>query len=78
MRFDAIVSDLRMPDMDGAALWRAVRERHPTLATRLLFVTGDTLSPGASSFLAQTDCPTLDKPFSKADLLKRVETLLGL
>jgi hypothetical protein len=27
-RFDAIVSDLRMPDMDGAALWRAC-VRHP-------------------------------------------------
>jgi len=24
-RFDAIVSDVRMPDLDGAALWRAVR-----------------------------------------------------
>ena len=28
-RFDAIVSDVRMPDLDGAALWRSVRERHP-------------------------------------------------
>ena len=31
-RFDAIVSDVRMPDIDGAALWRAVREQHPALA----------------------------------------------
>ena len=49
-RFDAIVSDLRMPDMDGAALWREVRERWPALARRTLFVTGDTLSPGAEAF----------------------------
>ena len=31
-RFDAIVSDLRMPDMDGAGLWREVSARHPALA----------------------------------------------
>ncbi|MBC7832977.1 MAG: PAS domain S-box protein, partial [Hyphomicrobium sp.] len=40
-RFDAIVSDLRMPDMDGAMLWRRVCEQHPELRSRLLFVTGD-------------------------------------
>ena len=25
-RFDAVVSDLRMPDMDGAGLWRLLRD----------------------------------------------------
>jgi PAS domain S-box-containing protein len=75
-RFDAIVSDLRMPDMDGAALWRAVRDDHPALARRILFVTGDTLSPGSRQFLAETHCSSLDKPFTKADLLARVATLL--
>jgi PAS domain S-box-containing protein len=75
--FDAIVSDLRMPDMDGSALWRAVSTRHPHLAQRILFVTGDTLSPGARQFLADTHCPSLDKPFNKADLLARVGALLA-
>ena len=76
-RFDAIVSDLRMPDMDGAALWREVSARHPVLARSMLFVTGDTLSPDASEFLRGSHCASLDKPFSKADLLTRVATLLG-
>ena len=74
--FAAIVSDLRMPDMDGAALWRAVREKHPALATRMLFVTGDTLSPGARQFLDDAACPRLDKPFSRADLLARLAQVL--
>jgi CheY-like chemotaxis protein/two-component sensor histidine kinase len=75
-RFDAIVSDLRMPDMDGAALWRAVRERHPALATRMVFVTGDTLSPQARQFLDASGCQRLDKPFSRDDLLARVHRAL--
>ena len=75
-RFDAIVSDLRMPDMDGATLWREVEQQHPQLARRMLFVTGDTLSPGAREFLRTARCSGLDKPVSKADLLAAVARLL--
>ena len=76
-RFDAVVSDLRMPDMDGAMLWRHICERHPSLCTRLLFVTGDTLSPDAAESLRLSGCDGLDKPFSKADLLIKVAAMLG-
>lgn len=75
--FDAIVSDLRMPDMDGAGLWREVSARHPALAACMLFVTGDTLSPDAREFLRSSHCAWLDKPFVKADLLARVAALLA-
>jgi two-component system NtrC family sensor kinase len=75
-RFDAIVSDLRMPDMDGAGLWREVSTHHPLLARCMLFVTGDTLSPDAREFLRSSRCGSLDKPFSKADLLGKVAALL--
>ena len=76
-RFDAVVSDLHMPDVDGAAFWRAVRDRHPALARRMLFVTGDTLSADVQQFLARTRCASLDKPFAKADLLAAVQALLA-
>ena len=76
-RFDAVVSDLRMPDMDGAELWREISAQAPSLGRRVLFVTGDTLSPGAAEFLRQSRCPALDKPFSKAALLASVAELLG-
>lgn len=75
-RFDAIVSDLRMPDMDGATLWREIDQHHPHLSRRMLFVTGDTLSPGAREFLRKARCAGLDKPFSKGDLLAAVAKLV--
>ena len=74
---DVIVSDLRMPDMDGSALWRAVREHHPTLATRMLFVTGDTLSPAARQFLDEARCARLDKPFTREALVAGVAERLA-
>ncbi len=76
-RFDAIVSDLRMPDMDGAALWREVLARDASLARRMLFVTGDTLSPSARSFLDQAGCGSLEKPFNPGELLARVKALVS-
>jgi two-component system NtrC family sensor kinase len=75
-RFDVIVSDLRMPDMDGSTLWREVVKQHPQLAQRMLFVTGDTLSLGARDFLKEAQCSGLDKPFSRTDLLNGVARLL--
>lgn len=75
-RFDAVVSDLRMADVDGARLWQVLRERHPALAARLLFVTGDTLSVAASAFLGETGSPSLEKPFAPRELVQAVGALL--
>jgi two-component system NtrC family sensor kinase len=72
-RFDAIVSDLRMPDMDGVALWNAVRKKHPVLASRVVFVTGDTLSAAAAEFMRRTGCVCVDKPFVPAELVAQVQ-----
>jgi len=74
-RFDAIVSDMRMPDMDGVALWREVHRRQPALSRRMLFVTGDTLSAGIRGFLDDSGCEALDKPFAPMELLKRIRAL---
>lgn len=76
-RFDAIVSDLHMPELDGAGLWREVRRTQPALARRMLFVTGDTLSPTARQFLDEARCHSLNKPFAKGELLARVGELLS-
>jgi PAS domain S-box-containing protein len=75
-RFDAIVSDLRMPDMDGIALWNAVRKKHPALAARVVFVTGDTLSAAAVEFMRRTGCVCVDKPFAPAELVAQVQAAI--
>jgi signal transduction histidine kinase len=39
--FEIVVADLRMPGMDGAALHRALREKDPEAARRMVFLSGD-------------------------------------
>ncbi len=62
--YDLILSDIRMPDLDGPALYREVERRHPTLLRRFIFLTGDIMSPETSQFLLQTAVPCLSKPFT--------------
>ncbi|HEU0202113.1 MAG TPA: ATP-binding protein [Burkholderiaceae bacterium] len=67
-----ILSDVRMPDLDGPALWRALREKHPRLLPHLAFVTGDTLSASVAPFLRETGLPSLEKPFTPDEVLSLV------
>ncbi len=75
--YDVILSDLKMPDLDGPNLYRRLQQTHPHLLDRVIFISGDTLGMGTSEFLAQTGRPLLEKPFVPAELLRLVEQLLN-
>ena len=66
--YDAIVLDLRMPDMAGDALYLELRRRAPHAAERVVFLTGDTQCESARGFLESTGRPTVSKPFLLDDL----------
>jgi PAS domain S-box-containing protein len=66
--FDLIVSDIRMPELDGPGLYGEVSRRYPDLLSRFVFLTGDILSPETSEFLARTGSARLAKPFTSTDV----------
>ncbi len=70
--YDAVICDLRMPDMDGPALFHWIKAHHPALVERILFVTGDALGPAAGRFLAESGRPFLEKPFTPADVARLI------
>ncbi|HEV8640987.1 MAG TPA: MASE1 domain-containing protein [Methylomirabilota bacterium] len=60
--FDVILSDIKMPRLDGPGLYRELERHHPGLLRRVIFLTGDALSPDTMAFLAQSGAPSLTKP----------------
>lgn len=74
--FDLVVSDIRMPAVDGPAIHAWITAHRPDLLNRIVYMTGDTLGEHAASFLASVDCPVLEKPFSSAALRSLVERML--
>jgi CheY-like chemotaxis protein len=73
--FELVLSDLRMPDVDGPALHAWMAAERPCLLDRLGFVTGDTLGPNAARFLASSGRPCLEKPFTPKALRTFAEAL---
>ena len=70
--FDLVICDLKMPKLDGQAFYASLVDVVPSLATRVIFVTGDVAGTQAERFLEDSGCPYLEKPFRLADLLKAV------
>jgi len=75
-QYDVIISDLKMPRMDGIQLFGALRERHPEMAGRIMFVTGDVIGSEADRFLTDSGCRWLAKPFRLSELLRMAKEVM--
>ena len=75
-QYDLCLFDIKTPIMDGKELYQWLKEKHPQLAGRVIFTTGDVIGGDTQSFLEQAARPFLPKPFT-ADELKTIvsETL---
>jgi two-component system OmpR family response regulator len=74
-RFDAMVLDLRMPEMRGDAFYYLACLRQPWLSCRALFVTGD-ITEQAESIIENTGCRFLLKPFRTEELVAELALII--
>ena len=74
--YDVILTDMRMPDLDGRALYRQIQERWPDRAQRVVFVTGDTLASALREFVTETGRRVIEKPFLPSEVRRIVAELV--
>lgn len=74
--YEAIICDLSMPGMSGMELYEELMHISPTLAQRLIFVTGDATRPMTQVFLEGTGLPYLLKPFTPKQLLAALAQII--
>lgn len=63
-RYDAVISDIRMPGIDGPQLYEKATAIDPYYRTRFLFMSGDLVRDTTQSFVSSLNCPCLAKPFA--------------
>jgi len=73
--YDVVVSDTKMPEMDGEAFYDELSRRFPALRSRIIFVTGDVLSREKREFIERTHAPFLTKPCDLGELRRLVDSL---
>jgi two-component system NtrC family sensor kinase len=74
--YDLIVSDFKMPQMSGKELYSWIKENRPQLSSRIIFVTGDTVSLETRSFFEDNHNPYLAKPFKIEEVKEVIQQAL--
>ncbi len=74
--YDLILSDVKMPGLDGPRLYAYLKENRPALVKRVVFMTGDTSSYETHRFLESARVRYIAKPFGLDDLRQLVNSQL--
>src|SRR5207245_10915560 len=74
--YDLILSDVRMPYLDGPGLYRALERPLPDLCRRFVLMTGDVVSAEIEALLEQTGVPGLSNRLERSEA-RRVMQLVG-
>jgi CheY-like chemotaxis protein len=74
--YDLLVADLKMTGLSGIELYKILRNKHPEMADRTVFITGDTMTGETNDFLASSGRPYLAKPFTPQEFLEIVDSAL--
>jgi CheY-like chemotaxis protein len=75
--FDLVLSDFRMPNLDGREFYEKVVQKKPDLAKRIIFLTGDVMGAESMAFFNSVSCLHLAKPFHLVQVEEAVARILS-
>jgi CheY-like chemotaxis protein len=75
--YDVILSDVRMPGMDGIAFYEEVRRRHSDQAARIILMTAHVQLDQYQEFMLTVRAPILQKPFTLGEFHAALARMLG-
>ncbi|MBU6399559.1 MAG: response regulator [Verrucomicrobia bacterium] len=74
--FDLILSDIRMPRIDGPQFYKLATGKKPDWAARFIFLTGDVVNEETQDFLKTVGNPYIPKPFHLSAVEEAVANVL--
>lgn len=77
VKYDSVITDIKMPEMDGRELHQRICRLDPDLAERVIFITGDTVSAETRRYLSRTGNLCLMKPFNLEELRMKLQRMLN-
>ncbi|MBX7190927.1 MAG: response regulator [Sandaracinaceae bacterium] len=72
-RFDAIICDLMMPELDGVSVHEWLAAHRPRLVPRVVFSSGGAFTGRCQAFLATFQGPLLEKPMTRQDIMTAID-----
>jgi len=67
-QYDLFLMDIRLPLVNGIELYRWLQNKHPQLASHVIFTTGSVIDQEDTTFIEQSGRPLLPKPFTPDEL----------
>lgn len=77
-RHDVVLCDVMMPELSAMDLYAVLERELPSMAARLVFLTGGAFTPRAFEFLARVDNPRFEKPLDIDALIALVRCRVAL
>jgi len=74
-RFDAILTDMMMPEMSGIQFYEQLQRELPELSRRIMFMSGGAFGPEAHAFVAREKPTIYEKPLDLGLLSERLRQL---
>jgi len=72
--FNAVVADIRMPQMNGLDLYKAAEKKYPGVRSRFVFCSGE-IGPDLETYFRENKIFYLRKPFELNNLTKIVDRI---